>query len=213
MKTALRMLLVALAFAAGAAHAQFRPGNYWYVGGSLGVTRFSFADDSLPIGGATSSSLSRDDESDSGGRIFGGYRFARNFAVEFGYTDYGTFSATRNVTAPLPGSASARLRIVGAHGTALGILPIDRNFDLFGKAGLLFSTTQSTRSASGNVTFSGDATTYHGDMSFLLGVGAEFHIDRNIGVRVEYEDAFGVGDSDIATGDLSFASVGVTFRF
>lgn len=208
MKFALRMLLVALTIAAGAAHAQSR--SSWYMGGSLGVTRFSFADDSLPIGGAPASSLSRDDEADTGVRVFGGYRFSRNFAVEAGLTDYGSFSATRNVPG---GSAHANLKIVGMHGTAVGILPIDRNFDLFGKAGLLFSSTQYTQSASGTVIFTGDTTTYRGDTSFLLGFGAEFHIDRNIGVRVEYEQAFGVGDSDIASGDLSFASVGVTYRF
>jgi OOP family OmpA-OmpF porin len=210
MKIALRMIWVFLMLAAGAAHAQ---AGKWYMGGSLGVTRFTFADDSLPISGATASSLTRNDEKDTGVRVFGGYRFMRNLAVEVGVTDFGSFSATRNMTAPLAGSAGAKLTIVGVHGAAVGILPIDNNFELFGKAGLLVSSTQYDRTASGNVSFSGDTTTYHGDVSFLAGIGAEFHFDRNFGMRVEYEQAFGLGDSAVATGDLSFASVGVTYRF
>jgi len=211
MKSALRTLSIVPFFvlAAGAAHAQ---SSNWYMGGSLGVTRFTFADDSLPISGAANTLLNKDDESSTGGRVFGGYRFARNFAVEAGLTDFGSFAATRTLI-PATGSAHAELKIVGLHGAAVGILPIDNKFELFGKAGLLFSSTQYTRSASGNVGLTGDTTTYHGDASFLLGFGAEFHIDRNFGVRVEYEDAFGVGDSSVASGDLSFASVGVTYRF
>lgn len=69
-----KMVLAAvLAAIAGAASAQ------GYVGGVAGLTRYG-----VDCSGTTSC-----DKSDSGYKVYGGYEFNPNWAVEVGYTDFG----------------------------------------------------------------------------------------------------------------------------
>jgi len=209
MKDCFRALLIALALAP-AAHAQSTFVRGPYVGGMVGLSRLTFDSDAVPISGGGPSTLTRNNETDAGVRAFGGYRFSRNLAVEGGITSFSSFTATRNVGG---GSGKVTADVVGVHATAVGIVPVDNNFDLFGRAGLLFAPIEYTASATGSVVLVGDTTGYGGSTSLLIGFGAEYRITRNIGVRVEFEQAFGVGDSDIARGDLSFVSAGAVYRF
>ena len=54
----------------------------WYIGGAFGQTEVA-----LDCAGTTAC-----DDSDSGWKIFAGYQFNRNFAVELGYGDLGRSS-------------------------------------------------------------------------------------------------------------------------
>ena len=99
---------IALALAAGAAHAQSSAPAAWYGAVNLGQARVHV-----------------DRLSDNRDTSFGvdvGYRFKRSFAVEGSFVRLGAFQPSYNVRA---------LSIAG-----VGFLPIEGAFSLYGKAGI-----------------------------------------------------------------------------
>jgi len=204
-------LAFALSLAAHAAGAQDGEPR-WYGGLSLGQSKVSIDNSDLQVAGATASTISKD-ETDTAYKLFAGYRFNRNFAVEGGWTDLGKFKATNTVTAPAAGSASISVKSSGPHAEAVGILPVN-NFSFFGKAGLMYTMTKSSGSSSGAVVFTGNPNQEHSELNLKIGFGAGYDITRNVGVRVEYEHIFDVGDKDkTGEGDVRVISLGVLFRF
>jgi len=212
MKSFVRMAAgMALALAAMVANAQ-APDTGWYLGGSIGQSQLKFDDASLQVAGATSSSVSKD-ETDTAWKLFAGYRLGKYVAVEGGWTDLGKFSATTTVTAPATGSSTITFKSSGPHLEAVGILPLG-DFSLFGKAGLMYTMTKASGSATGAVAFSGNPNQDHSEFNFKAGIGAGYDFTRNFGVRVEAEQVFGVGDKDkTGEGDIRLFTVGAVFRF
>lgn len=202
-------IVPAALFAVSIAHAQSTP---WYGGISAGQSKIKIDDSSAAVTGATASTLSKD-ENDTGLKLFGGYRFNRNFALEGGYVDFGKFSATRNVTAPVVGSAKADIKSSGLYIDAVGILPLANDkLDLFGKVGAIYTTTKSSFSATGPITAAGNEKKNEGDWKY--GLGAEWHFTPALGLRGEWERALKVGDPNkTGEGDIDLVSVGLTWRF
>jgi len=149
-----KTLPLAFAFASAGALAQDDMRGC-YVGLSVGQSRVTIEDSAVTVLGATASSFSKD-ETDTGFKLYAGYRFNRHFALEGGWTDLGSFRATRNVTAPAVGSLSAEIEASGFHFDAVGILPLQQFF-LFGKLGLMYATTETSRSSTGAVVLAGPA--------------------------------------------------------
>ena len=149
-----KTLPLAFAFASAGALAQDDMRGA-YVGLSVGQSRVTIEDSAVTVLGATASSFSKD-ETDTGFKLYAGYRFNRHFALEGGWTDLGSFRATRNVTAPAVGSLSAEIEASGFHFDAVGILPLQQFF-LFGKLGLMYATTETSRSSTGAVVLAGPA--------------------------------------------------------
>ncbi len=88
MKKALPLLTLAALFASGSALAQ------GYVGGSLGLTQHD----------ANCGGWSSCDKSDTGLKIYGGYKLSKEWALELAYTDFGSVSLR---SSPASGSYSA----------------------------------------------------------------------------------------------------------
>jgi OOP family OmpA-OmpF porin len=177
-------LMAALLIAAAPTHAQDKGG---YLGASAGNTKF----DGPGISGSTS--LTQDDK-DSGFKIFGGYQFNRNLAVEVGYYDLGTLKQSGT-----PGPFTVQYDLSGIAGAAVGILPLGGGFALFGKAGVIIESIDKKTTGPVNVTTNDGA-------AFMAGVGARWNFTRRLGVQVEWE-RFG--------GDLTvdFVSAGLRFNF
>lgn len=102
---------------------------------------------------------SKTDSHNTSGKLYGGFQFNQNFGAELAYNDFGNY---RGATADSWSLA------------AVGTLPLDNNWDIFGKLG-------GTRN---HINFAGSS--HHDD--FLLGVGIGYNINRNVAVRLEYED-------------------------
>lgn len=67
----------------GVAPAMAADDTGFYAGAGAGFTRIKIDDNTLAVAGATASTLTKD-ESDTGFKIFGGYQFNPNIAVEIG---------------------------------------------------------------------------------------------------------------------------------
>lgn len=216
MKSALVSWLVAqsLALAAAGAHAQAQPvvNRGWYAGFGLGQSKIDFGSNPVPAFGATSSTVS-DDDRDSSYKLFAGYRFNRYLALEGGYIDFGSFSATRRVTAPGSGTVTSNTETSGVHFDVMGIIPAGDRFEFFGKAGVIRTKTQTDLSTTGSVVLIGPAHSTNYNVSPRIGVGAYVRFTRVFGLRIEYEQQ----DIDFQifseSASVGIASASLVFRF
>lgn len=204
--------MVALLLAAPFAHGQGR----YYGGIGVGQSHARISGDALGVAGATASSLSTD-ESALGWKAFGGYQVNRNFGVELGYVRLGTFSATRDVTAPGAGSIHRSTRNAGLFADLVGTLPIgSRGFAAIGRIGGVYSHTRSSYSLSGGVALAPgvDSRPAEREFNWKHGAGAQYELSRTAAARAEWERYTRLG-KDATTGEhtVDLFSINVQLRF
>jgi len=215
LKPAFLPLVVGLGFALASANTLAQQSTKpWYGGLSIGQSKVKFDDNVLPIAGATATSLSKND-TDTGFKAYVGYRLHQNFAVEGGYTDFGKVSVTRTMTAPAAGTVHADVKASGWHVDAVGIWPLQNNFSLFAKLGVIFNEVKTSAGTTGAVAFAPGTNTSpkHSGSNGKLGIGAGYDFTPTVGARVEWERASKLGDDNTGKGDVDLLSVGVVFRF
>lgn len=167
----LAMLLAAALLAAPVAHAEV------VLGASTGQS-------DLMIGSVQ--------EDDTGGQLYGGFRFLKFVGVELEYTDFGTFEHSS-------GGTTDTLDVNRADVFAVGVIPFGR-FEVYGKLGYGYWDGE-LRSAGGNPVKDDGS-----DPSYGAGFAIKF-IDL-LAIRFEYE-VFDIDGVD----DLTMASIGLDFRF
>lgn len=173
MKLIAKAIASAAALAAISAHAEGL-----YIGGSLGSSHFNGSD----IGGVST------DRSSTGGKLYGGYGFTPNIAVELGYADLGKAS-----------SAAGDVKSRGAFVDLVGKLPISQSFSAIGRVGAYNGRT--TVPGAGSETKTNEK----------YGLGIQWDMNKQTAIRGEWEryrfDAFGdKTDADLYT-------VGVNYQF
>jgi OOP family OmpA-OmpF porin len=115
------------------------------------------------------------DHKDTGFKVFGGYRFNQNFALEGGYADLG------EATFSIPGLASGSAEASTIFLNAVGMIPLNPQFSLFGKAGLhMWDAKESGQVFGTPFSISDDGV----DLTFGLGVQANF---GQFALRLEWE--------------------------
>lgn len=174
----------------GAAQAQ----SQFYLGAGLGPSRY---DRDVAEGLITSGSV---DRSDTGFKLFGGYQFSPNFALEAAYLDLGKARYSGDFFgSPV---VDGRVEVTGINLSGVLSAPLRPGFSVFGKVGLFFWDAEARDITAGSpFSESQDGS----DLSF--GIGASYAVARNIGVRAEWEFFESVD------ADASLLSIGVEFRF
>jgi OmpA-OmpF porin, OOP family len=169
-----------------------------YLGGAFGQSKLNDGCNDVrgafaPFGGTLASC----DETDTGWKIYGGYQVNRHFAIEASYINWGELAGNGTLVG-IPVTVTGEATSFGI--AAMGILPLNERFSLFGKAGVL-STDVKVTIAGGGITSSDDddSTELH------IGVGGLFNFGRGWAVRAEWERA---QDSK-----LDLLSIGVQYRF
>ncbi|NDP49373.1 MAG: outer membrane beta-barrel protein [Sulfuriferula multivorans] len=161
-----------------------------YVGAGIGKSQ---ADITCPT--ATSC-----DDKDTGYKIYGGLEVNEFMSMEFGYVDLGktTYSGAKT------GKRDTR----GMSVQLVGTYALSPKFTLLGKGGfgILHTEVDGTVVASNS-----EADT---DLEWSLGVGGQYNFTKNVGMRVEWERYFNVGDAT-TTGeaDVDLITAGVIFKF
>jgi len=202
--------LMALAVTASSFAVASDPG--WYIGGDVGRSSATMDDDkitsSLLSSGFTTSSI-RESERDTAYKLFGGYQFNKNFALEGGYFDLGSFDFTAT-TVPA-GTLSGEIKLKGLDFDAVGILPFTKKFSAFGRVGLIYAQTRDSFSGTGAVTVL-DSNPKKNNADYKFGAGLQYDFTPSFGMRLEaerYRIKDGVGNN----GDIDVASIGVVYRF
>jgi opacity protein-like surface antigen len=142
--------------------------------------------------GTLNMSSSRPISSPNALTVSGGYRFMPNLAGEVGYTMVGDTS----INVPGVGPVTVSQYILSA--VAVGSLPIDRNFTLFGKLGLALHN--------------GEINGIPDDV--ILGFGGQLMVTPKVSLRLQYES---LGRAPIPSttykADMSRLSVGAIYNF
>jgi OOP family OmpA-OmpF porin len=140
-----------------------------------------------------------------------GYQFNDNFAVEGGYARLGKFGYDTQTTAPGADTVSGSYKIDAYSLAAVGIVPLQRGFSLYGKAGVADVRTKLTASSSLGATAPSGAR--DSSASLLLGLGANLDFDRNLYGRAGWERYTRVGSEDTGKGHADLFSIGLGYRF
>ncbi|MCW8844980.1 MAG: porin family protein [Gammaproteobacteria bacterium] len=152
-----------------------------YIGGGLGMSKFN--DDGAFDGFSY-------DDTDTGGMIFGGYKFGKHFALEGRYTDYGSFSLM---------GAGFDVSALSVH--AVGSIPFGTSgWELFGQLGF------------GQVSLDvvGDSTD---ESAFAAGIGIRYSFSERLSVAAQ-SDLFIWQDSSLGqTYDLTVGSNLVSVQY
>jgi OmpA-OmpF porin, OOP family len=160
------------------------------------------------------------EENDVGYNITFGYRFSRYFAAELGLAQFGSVETTGRADAETEdGTVPVGIKLGFSAGgpmlSAIGILPLNEKFELFGRLGYLF--TSSERELTSRV--DGQAGALFGSIKgdsqdVVLGVGASYNVNQVYSVRLEYQQIDKLGESDTAgEEDVNVISVGMLMRF
>jgi OmpA-OmpF porin, OOP family len=145
------------------------------------------------------------DDKDTAWKVFGGYQFTPNFAAEIGYSKLGKFHAS---LAGLTDDA----KVTAWELSALGAWPILPRFSVFGRLGLYRATVKETTN------FAGDFE--HDNNDWTFGLGLQYDVTRNLGLRGEWQRYRKIGGGDVAFGpdvgqksDLDVLGISALWRF
>lgn len=192
-------LFLGLAAVAGSASAA---DSGWYAGVDLGSSNYAVMKPtmtSLSQGLAEEGLPNTTTESDTA-TAYGvdvGYQFFKYLAVEGGYVDFGSATGDANISLTPPGNAHLSIHAKGETLYAVGILPLSDQFSLFGKLGALVYSQDANGSVSvsgvGSITVpkSSDSGT-----TPAIGVGANWNIDPQFGLRLGFTRFHAVGDAN-----------------
>jgi opacity protein-like surface antigen len=158
--------------------------------------------------------LPGDDDEGAGWNVTAGYRINRYLAVEAGYVNLGTLSATHTIDIPaILGGGSfnfhRELETAGPSLTVFGLLPLADSWQLYARVGMLFAdsdlTTRLNGGSSAASSFDSDATT--------LGAGAQYDWGGHWSARLEFQRTKDVGGDDVASdADVDSISLGFLYR-
>jgi len=185
------VMVLAGAFAVAPAAAQ---GVGAYGGLSLGMSTSSDFNDLCDSFGSSVSCT----KSPVGYKLFGGYQFNPNFAAEGGYYSTGDFKVSA-------GGVTAKANATTFFGQAVGIMPVEQSFSIFGKVGMHFWKVKITDPSG----FVGNSSDTGSDVVF--GFGGKFAVSRTSAIRVEYEQfKASSGGTDF---NVNFLSAGYEMKF
>ena len=180
----LKRLMIAASLALGASGA-YAQETGWYGGLDVGSSHLS---------GINTDSLDSFDKSDMTFDVNLGYRLNRNFAVEGAYTDLGTF----HFSSAAAGDGDVKPKAYSL--AAVGILPLQSNFSLYGKAGIAHTETKAL-----------DASDTKDGL--LAGAGVTYDFNRNVYAKAGWDHFDDVGNDATGKGHADIYSLGVGYRF
>lgn len=135
-------------------------------------------------------------------KLFGGWQFHRNFAVELGYTDLG------NVSSNQPGTFDERLTVGLGEATMVGFIHAGDRGSIFGRVGVYYAHSSDT------VTLNGTTQTFkknNGNPTF--GAGLQYFFTPSLAVRAEGQRYMKVSGQQIGERDWNAYTVGLLWKF
>lgn len=171
--------------------------------------------------GAAIQNLSTSSEdSDIGYNLTFGYRFNRYFAAELGLAQFGSVESVARADMDfddgagfVPVSLNLSFSAGGPMVSALGIVPVNDKFEVFGRLGYIFTSSERELSSRVDGQRGGFGSARGDSQDVVLGVGAAWNFNQVYSARLEYQK-LEVGEEN-ASGveDLNVIGVGVVVRF
>lgn len=163
-----------------------------FIGASAGQATF---DVSCPAGDACG-------EKDYGWKVYGGLEVNEYIQMEVGYADLGK--------ADIYGAPSGAAKVHGMTIQVIGNYAINPSFSLIGRGGMNILNLE----VNGTVAGTPNNNVGDTDVTWSLGLGAQYNLSKTVGLRAEWERYFELGDPD-TTGemDIDLITVGVVYKF
>lgn len=158
------------------------------------------------------------DDSGASFGFFAGYRFNSHLAVEGGYMRLGDVKYRNNATGNITGiPTDARLNVdtetAGITVAALGIWPLSYRWEVYGRAGALFSSND-FRAFYDDVEQSPRRAEYsESDVDIVAGIGTSLNFLEIYDLRLEFQRVFDAGDKTTGEADVNVISLGVSVVF
>lgn len=191
----------------------------WYIGGGLGQSK-SDVDEAQFDSLSASSSTTSDEKDNSAWKLFGGYQFNRNWAVELAYVDLGKATAKQTVVS---GSVNVDFEANGWNIAGVGTLPLSQSFSLNGKLGVFrWDRDYKCTRASGTTNCNTPANRSASGTDLSYGVGLGHALTKQTSLRLEWERFKDLGDENKTRGtdngktgqsDVDFLSIGIRYNF
>jgi len=184
-----------------------------YIGLGVGLSQANIAGDRIRselLGSGLTMTTIDEDDRDIGYKLFGGYKFNKNFAVEGGYFNLGKFGFTANTTTA-GSSFSGTGKFQGLNLDLVGILPLAEKFSAFGRGGYIHTETKDSFSGTGAVTIT-NPNPKKTEGSYKYGLGIQYDLTRSLGLRAEWE-RYRVNDAVGNKGDIDMALIGLVYTF
>lgn len=146
------------------------------------------------------------DVTDASWSLFAGYLFNRHFAIEGGYSDFGTVTTGATLVG-VPVSNQLETTVVEL--TGVGLLPITERFSLYGKAGVYRYDTDA-RTTGAFVGTSSDK-----GYGFTAGAGLQYAFSNNFAARLEWQSYsdVGTGVPGLEKDDVTVWRLGARYKF
>ena len=145
------------------------------------------------------------DGKDGAFKLFGGYQFNKNFALEAAIVDLGDVRYSGRFTDPTLGNvpvSGGRVQNSGLNFSAVGVVPLGRSLVVFGKVGMFLWYSEARDNTGGFLFYSEEDGA---DLS--VGLGASVALGQRVSLRAEWERF------DMSNTDVDLVSVGFAFRF
>lgn len=184
----------------------------WYAGANAGRSSATIDNARITNGlagaGLTTTSIADRDRS-TAYKVYGGYQFDRNIALEGGYFDLGKFGFTAN-TNPA-GTLNGDIRLRGLNLDLVGTLPLTDRFSVLGRVGANYARARDTFSGTGAVGVT-NPNPSKSDTNYKMGLGLQYAFTDALSLRGELE-RYRVNDAVGNKGHVDMLSVGLVYRF
>lgn len=214
----------------------------FYAGGLLGATDKNESKETYEtftlngfypaIGFVPDRHVSQFDSQDQGYSVLLGYRIHRHFAIEAVYSDFGDVEYRAQSdgttvirgeegleTLPLSFDTTLRSEMNGIGAYALGIWTIGTRWELYGRAGVQYSTLKSTarirRTGGTDRVFPRAELSIPNETAwdYAAGIGVAMSVAQVYGLRLEFLRVFDPGEDDASRGDADMLSLGFIVAF
>jgi OOP family OmpA-OmpF porin len=193
----------------GNAHAQDMDANYSYFGLSAGQSHSQLSETDTTnslLGGGNGASIIASEHEHTAYKVFGGYQFNRNFALEGGYFNLGKFSYSA-------ASGSSRLNgtyeVEGINLDLIGTLPFSERFSVFGRIGAQYALTRDNFNGTGTLAPAKNYASKR-DTNLKVGVGLQYDMASWAQLRAEAE-RYRINDALDNRGDVNVFSLSLVF--
>ena len=198
--------------AVAAAPAAAQDGGYYYGGLSVGRSQAKIDEEritaSLLAAGLTTTGMSRDERGNAF-KLFGGYQFNRNFAVEAGYFNLGKFGFT-STTSPA-GTLNGQIKLQGLNLDLVGTLPLTENLSAIGRIGAQAANARDRFSGTGAVAVL-NTNPRKTEVNYKFGAGLQYAFNPSLLMRAEAE-RYRINDAVGNHGGVNLFSVSLIIPF
>jgi OOP family OmpA-OmpF porin len=201
-------------FAAVSGQAALAAESGWYLGLGVGLSQAGIHHERIAtqVGVPVTAISFDDDDRDIGYKLFGGYKFNKNFAVEGGYFNLGEFGFTANYAPANTFTGTGKFQ--GLNLDLVGILPVSEKFSAFGRVGYIYTEAKDnfTGTGAGAAVAAFNPNPEKKDGNYKYGLGVQYDFTYNLGLRVEWE-RYRVNDAVGNKGDIDMALIGLVYTF